>query len=188
MVEHIGEHLLIGCNIAIPRVKKGENLLSLEVKMEKNPALPLSQTRPCCSSPSQVSHCRWFLFAHALLAHFLCYHGTDRLGWRRGREKGFGAASVRLGSFDILEGDTPRSLFFYFQECVGVCFTEVSPGHVRLIEVRFVQDGSIQVCSTQISIAEICSLQVCAAEVGTTYICSVEACHQEISIAQIGTP
>ena len=72
MVEHIGEHLLIGCNIAIPRVKKGENLLSLEVKMEKNPALPLSQTRPCCSSPSQVSHCRWFLFAHALLALFPC--------------------------------------------------------------------------------------------------------------------
>ena len=169
MVEHIGEHLLIGCNVAIPRVKKGENLLSLEVcEKEKNPALPLSQTRPCCSSPSQVSHCRWFLFAHALLVHFLCSHGTDRPGWRRGREKRSGAASVGLGSFDIQEGDTPRSLFFCFQECVGVCFTEVSPGHVRLIEVRFVEDGSIQVCSTQISIAEICSLQVRAAEVGTT--------------------
>src|SRR6266571_396935 len=53
MVEHIGEHLLIGCNVAIPRRKKGENPLSLEVKMEKNPALPVSQTRPCCSSPSE---------------------------------------------------------------------------------------------------------------------------------------
>ncbi len=124
----------------------------------------------------------------AQLPHFLCYHGTDRLGWRRGREKRSGGASVGLGSFDILEGDTPRSLFFYFKECVGVCFTEVSPGHVRLIEVRFVEDCSIQVCSTQISIAEICSLQVCAAEGGTTYICSVEACPQEMSIAQIGTP
>jgi hypothetical protein len=51
MVKHIGEHLLIGCDVAIPRRKKGENLFSLEVKLEKNPALPVAQTRPCCSSP-----------------------------------------------------------------------------------------------------------------------------------------
>src|SRR6266567_2719118 len=114
MVEHIGEHLLIGCNIAIPRVRKGKNLLSLEVKMEKNPALPLSQTRPCCSSPSQVSHCRWFLFAHALLAHFLCYHGTDRLGWRRGRQKAFGAAPLPLTTFDLPQGDAPGYWFFHY--------------------------------------------------------------------------
>jgi hypothetical protein len=79
-----------------------------------------------------------------------------------------GAASVGLGSFDIVEDGSPRSLFFRFKECVGVCFTEVPPGQIRLIEVRFVKDGSIQVCSTQISSAEICSLQVRAAEVGTT--------------------
>jgi hypothetical protein len=53
MVEHIDEHLRIGCHVAIPRRKKGENLLSLEVKMEKNPALPVAQTRPSCSSPSE---------------------------------------------------------------------------------------------------------------------------------------
>src|SRR5205809_6267595 len=81
-----------------------------------------------------------------------------------------GAASGGLGSFDIVEGGSPRSLFLCCKECVGVCFTEVSPGHVRLIEVRFVEDGSIQVCSTQISSAEICSHQFGAAEGGTASV------------------
>jgi len=134
--------------------------------------MPIQNAAVCVVSPARLGSfaplCLIGSKKVAQLAHFLCSHGTDRPGWRHGREKRSGAASVGLGSFDILEGDTPRSLFCYCKECVGVCFTEVSPGHVRLIEDRFVQDGSIQVCSTQISMAEICSLQVRAAEGGTT--------------------
>ncbi len=62
------------------------------------------------------------------------------------QRKGSDAPPVRLGGIVILDG-TPRLSFFGFQACVEVCFTEVSPGLVGLIEFRMVEQGSLQVCS-----------------------------------------
>jgi len=60
----------------------------------------------------------------------------------------------------ILNDGTSRSSFFCFQICVVVSSTEVCLGYMRLIDYRFAENGTIQVCSTQISFAEIYPTEV----------------------------
>jgi len=54
MVEHIGEHLRIGCNVAIPRRKNGKNLLSFSVRWRRTLLFPFSRlvlAVPCSRIP-----------------------------------------------------------------------------------------------------------------------------------------
>ena len=60
----------------------------------------------------------------------------------------------------IRDSDTPRSTSFCFQVFAEVCSTKFSSGQVRSSEDRFVEEGSLQVCSTQIGFAEVYSTEV----------------------------
>ncbi len=63
-------------------------------------------------------------------------------------EKRAGAPPVESGSIVTLDDGPRRSSFFCFQVFAEICLTEVSPGHVRLIEYRMIKDGSLQIGST----------------------------------------